>query len=72
MTLKQHNQDKIVIFILASWYVHNMSTAKIKCWLLDDFWLACVTLTCHDMFFYGQDIVLKWYDITMKCQDMKF
>ena len=41
--------------------------AKIKCWLLDDFWLACVTLTCHDMSFYGQDIVLKWYDITMKC-----
>ena len=46
--------------------------AKIKCWLLDDFWLACVTLTCHDMSFYGQDIVLKWYDITMKYQDMKF
>ena len=22
----QHNQDKIIIFILASWYVHNMST----------------------------------------------
>ena len=46
--------------------------AKIKCWLLYDFWLACVTLTCHDMSFYGQDIVLKWFDITMKYQDMKF
>ena len=34
-----------------------------KNWLLDDFWLDCVTLTCHDMSFYGQDIVLKWYEI---------
>ena len=22
-TLKQHNQAKIIIFILATWYVHN-------------------------------------------------
>ena len=46
--------------------------AKIKCWLLNDFWLDCVTLTCHDMSFYGQDNILKWYDIPMKYQDMKF
>ena len=44
----------------------NSKEAKIKFWLLDDFWLDCVALTCQDMSFYGQDFVLKWYDMIMK------
>ena len=40
--------------------VWTYEEAKIQFCLLDDFWLNCVALTCDDMSFYCQDIVLKW------------